>query len=57
VQDRGNFDTPTKVITKYEGPKIFLAAPFFELFLKLAAEKKDSKRGAARNFLALFILS
>ena len=32
-----------------KGQKI-LAAPFFEYFLQLAAEKKYSKNGAAENF-------
>ena len=40
----------TKAGSKYEGPKIFPAAPFFEYFLQLAAEKKYSKNGAAGNF-------
>ena len=31
-------------------PKISQASPFFESFLQLAAEKKDSKNGAARKF-------
>ena len=37
---------------KKNGQKVsFLAAPFFfNSFLWLAAEKKDSKNGAARNF-------
>ena len=41
---------------KKEGSKHFLAAPFFESFFPLAAEKKDSKNGAARKFLAFLNL-
>ena len=36
----------TKAVTKLEGSKF----SFLNLFLQLAAEKKDSKKGAARKF-------
>ena len=39
-----------KAVTKQEGPKNFIDAPFFNLFLQLAAEEKDSKSGAGRKF-------
>ena len=41
---------PTKAGSKSEGPKNFPAAPFFEHFLQLGAEKKYSKNGAAGKF-------
>ena len=41
----------TKVVSKIEGPKIFLAAPFFEVFFSAASCKKGLKNGAARKLL------
>ena len=40
----------TKAGSKSEGPKKFPAAPFFEYFLQLVAEKKYSKNSAAGIF-------
>ena len=38
------------MVTKYEGPKIFLAAPFLIPFSQLPAVKKGIKNGAASKF-------
>ena len=40
-----------KAVTKYEGPKKFLAAPFLIPISQLPAVKKEIKNGAARNVL------
>ena len=41
--------TLPKAVTKYEGPKIFLAAPKMVYFSNLPAVKKDTILGAARK--------
>ena len=40
----------TKAVTKYEGPKSFLAAPKMASFSQLPAVKKDTIFAAARKF-------
>ena len=49
MKKTGNKNAP-KARSKQEGPKKSPAAPFFEYFLQLAAEKKYSKNGVAGNF-------
>ena len=51
------FHHPPKAGSNQEGPKNFLAAPFFESFFTAGAEKRIQKTVQLENCLALLILT